>query len=171
VNGAFFSNLNVSPGDPAAVVFSAAKSQLITMPVAGSSIFNLGSLHAISALAWIKTISQGNGGMAIVGKLDPVAGAGWALFIDNSDSSDPGSSGQPGFAFFAGGTNTLVVEAPQATNDGAWHLVAATYDGGGKASGVQLYVDGLRVTNPSVAVDSISSGSILNSAPLYRRCV
>jgi len=45
-------------------------------------------------------------------------------------------------------------------------MVAATYDGGGKASGVKLYIDGIPVTTPTVDFDSISSGSILNSAPL-----
>ena len=51
-------------------------------------------------------------------------------------------------------------------NDGAWHLVAATYDGSGSASGVKLYIDGLTAINAVVKVDSVASGSILNSAPL-----
>ncbi|MGH9646928.1 MAG: LamG domain-containing protein [Bryobacteraceae bacterium] len=167
MNGAFFSSLNLSPGGPAAVVFNAAKSQFITMPAtAGSPAFNRSALQPLSAVAWIKTVSQGNGGMGIVGKVDPVANTGWGLLIDNSDSGDPGSSGRLALLFTSGGKETLVVEAPQAINDGAWHLVAATYDGSGKASGVQLYIDGIPVTNPSVDADSISSGSILNSAPL-----
>ena len=51
-------------------------------------------------------------------------------------------------------------------NDGVWHLLAATYDGSGSANGVKLYIDGLSAIIAVVLVDSVASGSILNSALL-----
>ena len=42
-NGAFFSSLFTSPVEPQALVLTGAKDQFISMPVAGSSIFNLAS--------------------------------------------------------------------------------------------------------------------------------
>jgi concanavalin A-like lectin/glucanase superfamily protein len=164
-NGAFFSSLFTSPAEPQSLVLTGAKNQFISMPTTGSSIFNLGSLHALTAMAWVKTVSQGNGFVSIVGKFDPGSNTGWAIGFDNSNAGDPGSSGRFELIFGAANT-TLAVEAPVARTDGGWHLVAATYDGGGRASGVQLYIDGLPVASPIVAVDSIASGSILNAAPL-----
>jgi len=165
-NGAFFSGLFTSPVEPQSLVLAGPDKPFIQMPTAGSSIFNLGSLHAMTAIAWVKTVSQGNGLIGIVGKADPATNTGWVLGIDNSDSGDPGSSGRLVLLFLAGGNATLAVEAPNARNDGAWHMLAATYDGSGSATGVKLYIDGLPVSSPIVGVDNVSGGSILNSAPL-----
>jgi len=168
-NGLFFSGLNTSPVHPQSAVFTGAKNQTIVMPTAGSSIFNIGALHAFSAMAWVKTTSQGNGGIPIISKFDGVAGAGWALVFDNSDSGDPGSSGQFGFVFAANNQITLAIGSTRALNDGAWHFLAVTYDGAGKASGVQLYIDGLPIPSQQRKVDTDAIGSntsINNSAPL-----
>jgi hypothetical protein len=163
-NGPVFSNLFTSPVQPQFLVLSNAKSQFFLMPTPGSSIFNLGNLHALTAIAWVKTVSQGKDFMDVVSKLD-ATNTGWAFgFV--SDSDDPASSGHVLFVFVVSNTPTLIVEAPMAKNDGGWHMIAATYDGSGSASGVKLYIDGLVVTNPSVDADSIASGSILNSGPL-----
>jgi hypothetical protein len=103
--------------------------------------------------------------MTLVGKAD-ATGTGWVMDIDNGDSSNPSSSGRLVFIFAVANKPTLLVEAPQSKNDGGWHMLAATYDGSGQASGVKLYIDGLLASNTSVDADNISSGSILNSAPL-----
>ncbi|MBZ5636004.1 MAG: LamG domain-containing protein [Acidobacteriia bacterium] len=156
-NGAFFSSLFTSPVEPQALVLTGAKDQFISMPVAGSSIFNLGNLHAVTAIAWVKTVSQGDSFVCIICKVD-AATTGWAFGTEGS--------GRLSFAFVVSNNATLIVEAPNAMSDGNWHMVAATYDGSGKASGVKLYIDGRVVLSPSVDEDSIASGSILNSAPL-----
>ena len=70
--------------------------------------------------------------MAIVSKVDQ--SAGWTFGIDSKQ-------GLLSLLFLVGGQLTLGVEGTVAVNDGAWHLVATTYDGSGRASGVRLYVD------------------------------
>jgi hypothetical protein len=166
-NGAIFTGVLTSPVEPQTLVVNSAKKQFVQMPTAGSSIFNLGSLHALTAMAWIKTGRQGSDFLPILAKFDAAAMTGWAIGLDNSGGGNNGpTGGQLGFFFLASGTPTLGVEAPQVKNDGNWHLVAATYDGSGSANGVKLYIDGLSATNAVVLVDSVASGSILNSAPL-----
>ena len=166
-NGAFFTGVMTSPVEPQFLVLNSAKKQFIQMPTPGSSIFNLGNLHAFTAMAWVKTSRQGNDFLPILTKFDAAAMTGWAIGLDNSGGGNNGpTGGQLGFFFLASGTPTLGVEAPQVKNDGSWHLVAATYDGSGSANGVKLYIDGLVATNAVVLVDSVASGSILNSAPL-----
>ena len=164
MNGAFFSNLFTSPVGPQSLVLNGANNQFVVMPTS-STLFNLGGLHPLTAIAWIKTVRQGNGVMTVVGKGD-ATGTGWVMDIDNGDSSNPSSSGRLVFIFAVANNPILLVEAPQSKNDGGWHMLAATYDGSGSASGVKLYIDGLSATNLSVGADKISSGSILNSAPL-----
>ena len=166
-NGAFFTGVMTSPVEPQALVLNSAQKQFVSMPAAGSAIFNLGALHPLTALAWFKTTRQGSDFMPILAKVDPATLTGWTIGLDNSGDGNNGpTGGQFGFFFLASGTPTLGVEAPQVKNDGGWHLVAATYDGSGSANGVKLYIDGLVVTNAVVLVNSVASGSILNSAPL-----
>jgi len=148
-------------------VVNSAKNQSVAMPTAGSSIFNLGALHPLTALAWFKTTRQGHDFLPILGKIDPVGITGWAMGLDNAGGGNNGpTGGQLAFVFVVSGNPTLLVEAPQVKNDGVWHMVAATYDGSGSANGVKLYIDGLVSTNAVVLADSAASGSILNSAPL-----
>jgi hypothetical protein len=165
-NGAFFTGVLTSPVEPQVLVVNSAKKHFISMPSAGSSIFNLGSLHPLTALAWIKTTRQMNDFLPILGKIDPATLTGWAMGLDNSGNGNGPTGGQPAFVFVVSGNPTLLVEAPQIKNDGGWHLIAATYDGSGSANGARLYIDGLPVINAAVLADSVSSGSILNSAPL-----
>jgi hypothetical protein len=166
-NGAFFAGVMTSPVEPQFLVLNSAKKQFLQMPTPGSSIFNLGNLHALTAMAWVKTSRQGSDFLPILAKFDAASMTGWALGFDNSGGGNNGpTGGQVGFFFLVSGTPTLGVEAPQVKNDGGWHLVAATYDGSGSANGVKLYIDGLVATNAVALVDSVASGSILNSAPV-----
>ena len=50
-------------------------------------------------------------------------------------------------------------------NDGNWHLLAATYDGSGAASGIQLYLDGAAV-GTNVRQNTLGGGTTLNNAPV-----
>jgi len=166
-NGAFFTNVLSSPVEPQALVLNSPKKQFISMPAAGSSIFNLGNLHPFTALAWFKTTRQESDFLPILGKVDPTNLTGWVIGLDNNGGGSNGpTGGQFALIFVASGKPTLLVDAPPVKNDGGWHLVAATYDGSGSANGVKLYIDGLSAANPVVGVDSVASGSILNPAPL-----
>ena len=148
-NGAFFTGVMTSPVEPQTLVVNSAKNQAVTMPTAGSSIFNLGALHPLTALAWFKTTRQEDNFLPILAKVDPATLTGWAIGLDNSAGGGNGATGgQFAFVFVVAGNPTLLVEAPQVKNDGGWHLVAATYDGSGSANGVKLYIDGLSVSNP-----------------------
>jgi len=165
-NGAIFTNVLTSPVQPQALVLNSAKKQFVQMPTAGSSIFNLGGLHPLTAMAWFKTTRQESDFLPILGKVDPASLTGWVIGLDNNGGGGNGpTGGQFALIFVVSGAPTLLVEAPQVKNDGGWHLVAATYDGSGSANGVNLYIDGLPVTNAVVGADSVASGSILNSAP------
>jgi hypothetical protein len=166
-NGAIFTNVLTSPVQPQALVLNSAKKQFLQMPTAGSSIFNLGALHPLTAMAWVKTSRQASDFLPILAKFDTAAGTGWAIGLDNNGGGSNGpTGGQFALIFMASGKPTLVVEAPQVKNDGGWHILAATYDGSGSANGVKLYIDGLVAANAVVGADSVASGSILNSAPL-----
>ena len=116
--------------------------------------FNFNSLHPFTAMAWIRTLGLRH--MAIVAKLDQ--SAGWTFGIDSKQ-------GRLSLLFLVGGQPVIGVEGTIPVNDGAWHLVATTYDGSGRASGMQLYVDGAAVV-ATVGGDSLGTGSILNSGPL-----
>ena len=131
------------------MVVNSAKKQFITMPTAGSSIFNLGALHPLTAMAWFKTTRQEDNFLPILAKIDPATLTGWAIGLDNSAvvAMDRRAASSRLSSLWPG-TPTLLVDAPPVKNDGGWHLVAATYDGSGSANGVNLYIDGLSVTNP-----------------------
>lgn len=165
-NGAIFTNVFTSPVEPQALVLNSAKKQFVVVP-GSNTLLNLGNLHALTAMAWVKTSRQASDFLPILAKFDSATMTGWALGLDNNGDSNNGpTGGQLGFFFEVSGKPTLAVETPQVKNDGNWHLVAATYDGSGSANGVKLYIDGLVATNAVVLVDSVASGSILNSSPL-----
>ena len=113
---------------------------------------------------WIKTDTQGLGGMVIMGKFDPKTDTGYALVIDNGDLGGPMNGGRLAFGLFASGTSLVLVESTNAVNDGRWRMVTATYDGSGSASGMHLYIDGNNA--PTTTLASAAGVSILNTAPL-----
>ncbi|MGH9647115.1 MAG: hypothetical protein ACRD4E_09895, partial [Bryobacteraceae bacterium] len=73
-NGVSFTGSVASLGTSAApaAAFSSSLGQFIQMPTAGSAIFNLGTLHAFTAMAWIRTLGVRH--MAIMSKIDQTAG-------------------------------------------------------------------------------------------------
>jgi hypothetical protein len=145
-------------------VFSSAQEGFIT--VGGSpSVLSFGSLQPFTAMAWIRTMNQGSDLMVIMGKYDLNAGAGWGMLVDNGDFGAPKGGGRLALIFGAGGEPVLLVESTIPVNDGNWHLVSVAYDGGGKASGVRMYLDGLNMPT-TILNDSLGSSSILNSAPM-----
>ena len=148
-----------------AAVFDSAQSQFLALSVPGSSSFNFGNLRPFTAMAWIRTENQGLPLEGILGKADQVSGTGWFIGIDNGGIGGPAFGGRLGLFFFAANNLTLGVETTVSVTDGGWHLVAATYDGSGLASGVKLYVDGVALATTSL-VDKVSTGSILNTGPL-----
>ena len=153
-NGVTFTSVFPPPVEAQAAVFDRSQGQFISLSAQGSSSFNLASTHAFTAMAWVRTLGLRH--MAIMSKAD--ANAGWTFGIDSG-------AGRFSLLFLTGGQLVLGVESTVAVNDGAWHLVAMTYDGSAKASGVRLYVDGMSV-GASVASDALGNGSILNSGPL-----
>ena len=94
--------------------------------VQNASTFNLGNLHAFTAMAWIKTVSQGNGGVPIIAKFDTTTNTGWAAVLDNSDQTNPASSGHFGLVFLANNQDILDVFSTRPLDDGSWHFVAVT---------------------------------------------
>jgi len=103
--------------------------------------------------AWVKS-SQGqpNGGYGALASTMEFGGAtpGWlAAFTD------------AGHFFFGGRMSdysALGVEGTVAINDGAWHHVAATYDG----TNLVTYVDGVQDTGPTSATGGLGADWTLN---------
>lgn len=152
-------------GASPAALFDCAGQSLVSIPVPASSALNLDSLHPMSILAWIRTTRQVPGDMIVTAKYDPQAGTGWGLLVDNGTLGAPPSGGRLALVFASGDNIALSVESTISVNDGNWHLVAATYDGSGKATGVRLYSDGVPLAITAV-IDNIALGPIQNSAPL-----
>jgi hypothetical protein len=123
-NGTFFSNLNSAPVASQSAVFTSAEHQGIL--VQNASTFNLGNLHPFTAMAWIKTVSQGNGGLPIIAKFDTTTNTGWAAALGNSDQTNPASSGRFGLVFLANNQDILDVFSTRPLDDGSWHFVAVT---------------------------------------------
>jgi len=108
--------------------------------------------------AWFKTTTDGN--MTIFSKQDSSAPfSGYNLQTGSGD-----------FLYLqlvnTYGTNMIQVNntTPVDYNNGAWHHVAATYDGSSTAAGVKLYFDGANL--PLSTSDSLTA-SILNSINFY----
>ncbi len=155
MNGVSFLGAVTPLGSAAApaAVFASAQNNFIQMPTSGSSIFNFSSTHPFTAMAWIRTLGVSH--MAIISKFDLVSGNGWSFSVGHG-------AGTLGLLLVTGGTPAGGASIA-GVNDGNWHFVAATYDGSGSASGVQMYLDGVS-TPMGAPVGSV--GSISNSGPL-----
>ena len=135
-----FTSLFRPPVEAQAAVFDRSQTAYVVLSAQGSVGFNIGSFQPFTAMAWIKTIGLRH--MVIVEKGDQTAG--WAFGIDSKQ-------GLLSLLFSTGGQLVFGVEGTVAVNDGAWHLVATTYDGSGHTSGVRLYVDGVNIALVSAA--------------------
>jgi hypothetical protein len=155
----------VGIGASPAAVFDSGEPSFVSIPVSASSALNLDPLHPMTVMAWIRTIRQTPGAMIVVAKFDPATSTGWGLLVDNGDLGAPDAGGRLALVFVSADKFALNVESTISFNDGGWHLVAATYDGGGKASGVRLYADGVPLAVTTIA-DDIGAGTIRSSAPL-----
>ena len=93
--------------------------------------------QAISIGAWIRTEREGENQtvMGISGDLTSQAWRGWDFFLDTSNRLSLRMIGYWPH-------NYLQVTADPILSKDTWHHVSFTYDGLGKASGVQLYVNG-----------------------------
>jgi hypothetical protein len=150
-------------GFPAAA-FSGKLGTHVRIPAPDGSPLNLENRQAMTAIAWVRTTAVMDEFMSILGKFSPETDSGWAIGIDNGGLGGPRGSGRFGFAFAVRGDLTLGVESTISVTDGGWHFLAATYDGSGTASGVRLYMDGVRLATVTLA-DKATTGSIRNPAP------
>ncbi len=104
--------------------------------------------------------------------------ASWNGWIRTSDTTgsvtylEKQSGTNPGWRFYlvsnrlvlelrgtGGTTDRIRTRGPTGTgaiiNDGGWHMLSATYDGSGNASGVSLYVDGTALTPLDIQNDAL----------------
>lgn len=108
---------------------------------------------AFSLVAWVKSSTS---------LLSPIiskytaADRGYKMELDGSD--------QVLFTLRSSATNGIVVsDTTGGLRDGAWHLIACTYTGGGAASNVAIYVDGVLRPMATIAND-LSGLTTLNAA-------
>ncbi len=87
----------------------------------------------------------------------------------------PGNAAQPGYEFWPDGNGHMTIRVIHVANtawidvnggtfiaDGKWRVVAASYDGSGRAAGCKIYVDGMPETI-TVNADSLGGGSIIST--------
>jgi YD repeat-containing protein len=116
----------------------------LTAPDSPSAKFE--RTQAFSVDGWVKTSSTAQ--QAIAAKMNNATPfRGWNVILN---------AGKLQFQLISTwSTNAISVQGATNLANGAWHHVAATYDGSSQASGVDLYVDGVRETATTL-VDSLS---------------
>ncbi len=175
-NGVTFTGpgLGAPIGDPnsQAAVYHAAQDQSISMPsTASAPLFQLDWYHPLTLMIWLKTGFTTNN-RVILGKEEGSGNfRGFGIALDNGES---GLGGPGRFVFqlvstpsYGPGTgNFLAVENLTPINDSNWHFLVATYDGGGGASGVHLYLDGAPASTTVYSTgDSLNGMTTLNNIP------
>jgi hypothetical protein len=179
INGVTFTGpgLGAPIGDPnnQAAVFNIAQNQYVSMPSTGSgSLFALDWFHPFTMMIWAKTGYLSSNMIFFAKEENSGNYRGPYLAIDNGTAGSPGPSGAGRFALIlqatpgngtAGTGNDLWVETNASVNDGAWHFLVATYDGSGRASGIQLYVDGTAAAT-TIYTNTLNGLTILNNVPL-----
>jgi hypothetical protein len=166
-------------GDPnnQAASFTGGRDQYINVPgTASSSLFALDWNHPLTMMIWVKTTDTIN---SILLAKEENSGnyRGPYLVIDDGGSGGvaPPGSGRPVLIVQATvttgpnitGGNFLAVEALSSINDGNWHFLVGTYDGGGQASGMRIYIDGVAV--PTIVAgngNSLNGMTTLNNVPV-----
>lgn len=109
-----------------------------------------------SASAWIKPPADGVSGSILARMDEAAAHRGWDLWLDSGRFATHIIHQWP--------DNALKVVAKQPLKGGLWHHVLMTYDGGGKAKGVTLYVNGKR-QEVDITADRLAD-TIKTAAPL-----
>jgi hypothetical protein len=112
--------------------------------------------QAFSVSAWVR-IPRGVQAGPILARMDNTAAfRGWDFWYEN---------GKVGMHIInAWQTDALKVVAGNLKPD-EWHHVTATYDGSAKASGVQVYIDGVLQTTRDIQADALKS-TIKTKVPL-----
>jgi hypothetical protein len=160
--GTAFSTTLDPPVGSGSAMFGLAN-QVLTLPAAASANYAFTTTSKFSVTAWIKTVRQDNGSAIVMGKFDPSVVSGWGLVIDNGDLGAPQNAGRAALVFVSGGNVVMGIETTFSVNDGNWHLIGASSDGTGQASGLHLYFDG--AVAATATIPSTGNGSLTNSAP------
>lgn len=164
-------------GDPSnlAASFTAARGQYINIPgTASASLVALDGNHPLTMMIWVRTTDTATS-IILAKEENSVNYRGPYLAIDGGGAVAPPGAGRP--ALFiqatpttgpgATGGNFLGVEALSSINDGNWHFLVGTYDGGGQASGIKLYVDGAAASTIVAGNgNSLNGLTTLNNVPV-----
>jgi len=119
--------------------------------ITNDSSLDFGTLVAFSLNVWVKSTSTNQ---TYIEK--QVAGVGWEFrTISNKLRFEHVG---------AGGALRVDSTSDVGQNDGSWHMVSATYDGSGNASGAILYFDGAAVAKTTI--DDSLSGSTLTAGDI-----
>jgi hypothetical protein len=135
--------------------------------VANPSNFAFERTNAFTLAAWIYRTSTATEGNILAKVLSSAGWTGYSFWMDFNGASFFCTSNCVKVTLVndVGTSNTLYVSAdntPAAT--GAWHHVAATYDGSSTAAGVKIYVDG--VAQATVVIIDNLTASILAATDL-----
>jgi len=100
--------------------------------------FTVDPIHGLTIAAWVKLASGTQAAYATVIDKEyhnPPAYGGYTLMVNPTGAPATGTVG----SFMANGTGWVGATGTKNLSDGAWHFIAATYNG----AGIQTYVDGL----------------------------
>ncbi len=114
--------------------------------IVAGDLGNFDRTDPFSVTAWIKGDAQEDG--VIAARSDVAdAGRGWDVHVDKGSIHFQLVSNAP--------DNGIKVHAPVTMDKDTYYFVAATYDGSGKAEGVKLYVDSVKL-DAKVDQDNLS---------------
>ena len=136
------------------------------IPIANEDHFDYEYTDHFSLEAWVRTTNTADDDFIMAKHQDSPPYRGFLLSIDNQGTYGAPGDGNLDFSLQNNyiGNSFIIVEGPTKLNDGIWHHVAATYNGSGWASGIELFVDG-RLESKVVITDQLG-GTILNDVPL-----
>src|SRR5437762_2595309 len=156
-------------GDPTntAASFNSSLNQFVNIPggePSASSLFDLEWNRPFTMVIWVKTTETGS---VLLAKQENTGNfRGISLTIDSgADGVEPVGSGRFAIQINSATNTSIRVSTTVAVNDGAWHFLAATYDGSGLAAGVRLYVDGSPVLM-NIRQNTLNSTTIVNNVPV-----
>ena len=131
----------------------------VTQYATGGDVLNFEYNDPFSISCWYKgTVA---GGYFVSKRTDTADQRGWGVATV--------AGGQLGF-YLVNTNGSLAIEQRSSSStlhlNGLWHHLAFSYDGGGLAAGVTIYVDGSAVALAAPTFDSLGGNTIISTAPL-----
>jgi hypothetical protein len=139
-----------------------------TVAVANEANFDFERTSPFSFGVWLKPDIADTSIQVPIAKITDVSPwTGWELSTNLGNlAGDPGKLAIDLIATWTSPAIRVYTTSDTNLNDGQWHHYVVTYDGSSAASGIKLYEDGVSLALTPTIHNNLSSGSILNDAPV-----